>query len=128
VVYAFLPDPCGLLFNGKGDAVFEVSKNTLFYTVFFIFVIIQILFMLYDKVISIRKEIKPNLKISTWLQGMILSINLFIILILIFIGLANNAVDYSFSSIRFLAYVAPLIVIIWLLSLPFFIFLPGNNA
>lgn len=124
VVYAFLPDPSGLLFNSDGGSIVEVSKNTFFYSILFIFVIIQILYIVFNQTTLIRKEGSHNKKISTWIQGMILSINLFIILMIVYIGLANNAVDYSFKSIRFIAFVAPSIVILWLLTLPFFLFIP----
>jgi hypothetical protein len=124
VVYAFLPDPSGLLFNSDGGSIMEVSKNTFFYSILFIFVVIQILYIVFNQTTLIRKEGSHNKKISTWIQGMILSINLFIILMIVFIGLANNAVDYSFKSIRFIAFVAPSIVILWLLALPFFLFIP----
>ena len=124
VVYAFLPDPSGLLFNSDGGSIVEASKNTFFYSILFIFVIIQILYIVFNQTTLIRKEGSHNKLISTWIQGMILSINLFIILMIVFIGLANNSVDYSFKSIRFIAFVAPSIVILWLLTLPFFLFIP----
>jgi len=123
VVYAFLPDPSGLLFNSDGISVIEVSKNTFFYSILFIFVIIQTLHIVFIQTTLKRKEGNYNKKISIWIQGMILSINLFIILMIVFIGLANNADDFSFKSIRFLALLAPSIVITWLLTLPFFMFI-----
>jgi len=124
IVYAFIPEPSGLLFNKDGVIIYEASKDSFFYSSLFIFVLIQFLFMIFNKTILVRIEVSHFKKISVWLQGMILSINLFIILMIIFIGLANNAIDYSFTSIKFLAYLAPSIVVIWLATLPFYVFFP----
>jgi len=123
IVYAFLPDPSGLLFGGQGNIIIEISRDTFFYSALFIFVIIQILYIIFNRTILKQRIESPGGRMSTWIQGMILSVNLFIILMIIFIGLANNAVDYSYKSIHLVAYIAPSIVIVWLLTLPFFLFL-----
>jgi len=122
IVYAFLPDPLGILFNENGLTIHEMSKDTFFYSILFLFVISQIILILFKKGVMFKTKLKrPN--IITWFQGFHLSINLFIILMLMFIGLANNAVDYSFRSIQFISYLAPLIVIVWLVILPIFLLL-----
>jgi hypothetical protein len=123
IVYAFLPDPSGLLFDETGHRIIEISKNVFFYSSLFIFVAIQVLYIVFHHTILKPKEGAADLDMTTWIQGMIFAVNLFIILTIVFIGLANNAVDYSFSSIRFLAFLAPSIVVLWLLTLPFFLFL-----
>jgi len=117
LVYAFLPDPLGLLFNEDGLAIREMSKNTFFYSTLFLFVISQIILILFKNGSLIKMKLKREY-LNTWFQGFHLSINLFVILMLIFIGLANNAVDYSFSSIQFINYLAPLVVLVWLVILP----------
>lgn len=117
LVYAFLPDPLGIIFDKKGATMHEMSKETFFYSTLFIFVIIQVVLILFKKGSGLKIRIR-DAYFNTWLQGFHLSINLFVILMLMFIGLANNAVDYSYGSIQFLVYLAPLIVILWLLVLP----------
>ena len=122
LVYAFLPNPLGILFDKNGIIAHELSKNTFFYITLFLFVTIQIILILFKR----RSGIKLNIQrpyINSWLQGFHLTVNIFIILMLIFIGFANNAVDYSYGSISFLVYLAPLIVILWLLALPVFMLL-----
>lgn len=121
-VYAFLPDPLGILFDKNGSTVKEISKETFFYSTLFMFVIIQIILILFKKGSGMKLKMQRAYLI-TWFQGFHLSINLFILLILIFIGFANNAVDYSYGSIQFLVYLAPLVVILWLLMLPVFMIL-----
>jgi len=121
IVYAFIPDPSGLLYNKEGYRIFSMSRNAFFYSTVFIFVLLQVIPILFNKLVLTDKENRILQNIETWFQGMRLAINLFIILMLIFIGLANNAVDFSFSSIHYLAYLAPSIVIVWLLTLPVFI-------
>ena len=122
LVYAFLPDPLGLLFNEDGLAIREMSKNTFFYSTLFLFVISQIILILFKNGRLFNMKLNREYLI-TWFQGFHLSINLFVILMLIFIGLANNAVDYSFSSIQFISYLAPLGVLVWLIILPFLLLL-----
>jgi len=122
IVYAFLPDPIGILFNENGLAIYEMSKDTFFYSVLFLFVISQIILILFKRGVMFKTKLKFS-NIITWFQGFHLSINLFIILMLAFIGLANNAVDYTFSSIQFISYLAPLLVIVWLVMLPVFLLL-----
>lgn len=123
LVYAFLPDPSGLIFNAKGDIIYSASRNSIFFSGLFLFVIIQTTGIAYDKNVINKKNSAPWQKFFIWFYGMRLSINLFMILLLAFIGLANNAVDYSFGSIQYLAYLGPAMVIGWLCVLPFFLFL-----
>ena len=127
VVYAFLPDPSGLLYNKEGYRLFNVSKNTFFYVTLFIFILLQVILFLFNKIILTNHRTIIMQHIETWFLGMRLAINLFIILLLVFIGLANNAIDFEFSSIIYLPYLAPMIVIIWLLALPVFIIRAGKN-
>lgn len=122
VVYAFLPDPAGILFNENGLTIHETPKNTFFYSALFLFVISQIILILFKRGVMFKMKLKFS-NIITWFQGFHLSVNLFIILMLTFIGLANNAVDYTFSSIQFISYLAPLLVIAWLVTLPIFLLL-----
>ena len=120
LVYAFLPDPSGLLFNEEGIIMFSTSRNTFFFSGLIIFVLIQTLGVVFGHNILKKNNTTSWRNFSTWFLGMRLSINLFLILLLIFIGLANNAVDYSFDSIRLLAYLGPAILIGWLCTFPLF--------
>jgi hypothetical protein len=122
LVYAFLPDPLGILFDKNGSIVYDISKGAFFYTALFMYVIIQIILILFKRESGIKLNVqRPYLK--TWFQGFHLAVNMFIILMLLFVGLANNAVDYSYGSIMFLVYLAPLIVVVWLVVLPVLIIL-----
>ena len=125
LVYAFLPDPLGILFDKDGSTVHELSKDTFFYALLFMFVIIQTILILFKRGTGKKLNVKRPY-IHTWFQGFHLTVNLFILLMLIFIGFANNAIDYSYGSVLFLVYLAPLIVILWLLMLPLFL-KPGKS-
>jgi hypothetical protein len=119
LVYAFLPDPLGILFDEQGVIVHEISKGTFFYSTLFVFVITQIILILFKK----GSEMQFNIRhpyLNSWIQGFHLAINLFVLLLLIFIGFANNAVNYTYDSIQFLIYLGPLILIVWALMLPIF--------
>ncbi len=117
LVYAFLPDPLGILFNKNGLTVHEISKDIFFYSTLSIFVVIQV-FMFLIKRENLRKLNSQRPYFNTWFQGFHLTVNLYIITMLIFIGFANNAINYTYDSIHFLVYLGPLIIILWVVIFP----------
>ena len=123
LVYAFMPNPTGILFNENGEIIYAVSRNVFFYTFLGIFFTVQLIFYLfrtYVLIIWLNKKGKHNL--TNWFRVMFLLVNLFFILFVSFLGFANNAVDYTYSSIAILAIVGPLLMFVWLLLLPVYYF------
>ncbi len=119
VVYAFLPESSGILFDREGGNIQEISRNTIFYTTLIGFIIVQLLFYLFNTTV-LNKKFSTSKKryISIWFKGMFLAINVYFISMLIFLGLANNAVDYTFSSIEYVSFLGPGILVIWVLVFP----------
>lgn len=119
-VYAFLPDPAGIIFTKNGDIIYAVSRNVLFYLFLVIFFLVQLIFYLFRTyVLNNWLENQDKHQLIFWFRGMFLLVNLFFILFVSFLGLANNAVDYTYSSVVNLAIAGPLLMIVWLLLLPF---------
>ncbi len=121
VVYAFLPGTVGILFYDDGSHLYDISRNSFFYGSLIIFLFIQLLFYLFiTAVVNKKFSSSGGAALSVWFRGMVLAINFFLILMIIFTGLANNADDYTYSSILFIAYAGPAIIFIWLLLFPVF--------
>jgi hypothetical protein len=120
-VYAFSPEMVGIVYSPEGEAVYEVSRNMFFYSAMILFMIFQLIFYLFKvNVIRHRFQGEKGTKLGTWFRGMFLGVNVFFILMIIFIGLASNAVDYSFSSINYIALIGPVLILFWLLIFPLF--------
>lgn len=123
IVYAFLPDPTGILFSKSGDIIYSISRNIFFYAFLIIFFLVQLIFYLFrNYVLNNWLENKGKQRLIIWFRGMFLLINLFFILFVSFLGFANNAVDYTYSSVVSLAIAGPLLMLLWLLILPFIFF------
>ena len=121
IVYAFLPVKVGIFYSGNGTAVHEISRNGFFYSAISIFMILQLIFYLFKGyVIRFRFQSEKRTNLAVWFRGMFLGVNIFFILMLIFIGMANNAVDYSFSSILYIAFIGPVLLLIWFFAFPVF--------
>lgn len=123
LVYAFLPDPSGIMFTKDGAIIYSVSRNVFFYAFLVVFFLVQLIFYLFRTyVFSNWLENHEKQRLIAWFRGMFLLVNLFFILFVTFLGLANNAVDYTYSSVVNLAIAGPFLIIVWLLLLPVFYF------
>ncbi len=121
VVYAFLPGTVGILFSDTGKPVMDIGRNTFFYSSLGIFLIIQLIFYLFNQqVLEKHYTASENRPFNVWFRGIILLINLFFVLMIVFTGMANNAQDYSYSSVTAIAYVGPVLIFLWIFTLPFF--------
>jgi len=127
-VYAFMPQPAGILFDEEGKTIYSVPRDTFFYFSLFAFIAIQLIVFFFIKNLEKKAEGDVMQRFLIWSQGFNLAINLFFILFLVFIGLANNAVDYSFSSIQFILYAAPLVVILWVMLLPVWLYVKRGKS
>jgi hypothetical protein len=120
-VYAFSPEMVGILYTTEGEVMYEMSRNMFFYSAIILFMIFQLIFYLFKvNVIRHRFQGKKGNKLGIWFRGMFLGVNIFFILMIIFAGLASNAVDYSFSSILYIALIGPVLLLVWILIFPLF--------
>lgn len=121
IVYAFLPDPVGIMFSNSGEKLYTISRNVFFYSLLGSFFLVQLTFYLF-RIYVLNNWLKNSEKqnLSVWFRGMFLTVNIFFILMVIFLGLANNAIDYTYKSILNLAFAGPVLLLIWLLLLPVF--------
>ncbi|MBR9997967.1 MAG: hypothetical protein KFF73_03305 [Cyclobacteriaceae bacterium] len=121
VVYAFLPDPAGIVFTDKGNVIYEISRNTFFYMFAGGFLLFQLTFFLFNTLVSKNRfKTAGRYGLAAWFRGMFLAVNIFFILLILFYGFANNAISYSYSSVLFMGIAGPVILVIWLLLFPVF--------
>ncbi len=123
IVYSFLADPVGIMFSNNGEFIYTISRNVFFYSLVGIFFLVQLIFYLFRTYVLNNWLINPDRQsLDIWFRGMFLIVNIFFILLLIFLGLANNAINYTYQSIVKLAMAGPVLMILWLLLLPVFYF------
>ncbi|HLF34759.1 MAG TPA: hypothetical protein VI583_10990, partial [Cyclobacteriaceae bacterium] len=126
IVYAFLGEKPGVLFDDAGNSIYSISRDLFFYLFFAGGIIVNILFHIFrvhylkkSRMTPISGNDQGALEIlSSWWNFLILSINIFISVFLIFTALANNAWDYKFGSIALLPTLGVVPMVIALLAFP----------
>ncbi len=134
IVYAFLGKYAGILFAKDGSQLYTVTKNQFFYYCFSLGLIYNLVFHLFRIFYfgnSGKDSRGPGAKLKetmkTWWQFLIMSVNIFFGCYILFAGLANNAENYSFSSVTFIPVVGLIPLAITLLALPVTYFIMLKN-
>jgi hypothetical protein len=136
IVYAFLRVPqTGILFDKGGMVTFWLTRDQFFYYCFLLGVGYNLVFHLFKSqylkqikrsiISTARNDFKTNM--ITWWQFMNMSVNLFFMCFILFVGLANNAQDYSFSSVTFIPVIGLGPLLVTLIALPVIIYLLLKN-
>ena len=120
--YAYLPRKTGLLFEENGRLYFTITKHTFFYGFLGLFLLVQVIFYSLQKFLlqlHTRKSTPYNSqRFTDWIRCFNGVINIFIILVCLFIGLANNPDLFTFKKIIPLLYLGVVMILaclIWLL-------------
>lgn len=114
LVYAYLPISVDLNLQGIG----EMHKQDFFYNAIIIFLVLNILLRVIVK-IGLRK-LETNL--NAWVSAIIFILNLYLTLIIGFIGVWNNSTSIEPSDYAYLNYMGPVLLIIWVVGLIFLVF------
>ena len=139
LVYAFIHEPAGLWFDEKGRQVLSIPKNSFFYYSLLAGLASNIIFHLFKTIyLNPFKRSNPlsgnkiSVTMLVWWQFLIMSVNLFLMGLIVFTGFANNAGNYSFSSITFIPVLGISPLVITLLAFPVMYFFSlkqaGNHA
>jgi hypothetical protein len=127
VIYAYLPKSVGIIFSDSGEITWNVTRDSFFYSFLFTFFFLQLIFYLFTQFkLNNVSHTSVNERLTIWFRGAILLINLFFIFTVLFLGLANNAVDYSYSSIKGIGYAGSVLIFIWILAFPVFYYSKGK--
>ena len=115
LVYAYLPIMVKLELE-KG--ALELNKETFFYYAIGGFVVINIL-MLY-----IQKWLEPKIVgyyAKAWARGAAFVVNIYVTLIIGFIGVINNTNHLDPAGFSYLNYFGPVIIFSWVIGLIYFV-------
>ncbi|MCG8322023.1 MAG: hypothetical protein MI921_21170 [Cytophagales bacterium] len=120
-VYAYLPDPVKLPVDLGGIRELLVNKGNLFYVMVGIFAIVSTTSFFVVRLINTLpgSEISFKKNLTNWSLSFLVVINIFLILSLIIIGIINNTERAGIGHYATLAYVGPVLLVIWLFLLIF---------
>lgn len=109
LVYAYLPIQVNL--NVEGLA--SLHKQDFFYKVLLGVVVINVLLRVLIHV-GLRGI---NDRLFVWISSFIFIFNLYVTLLIGFIGVANNPLHFTANSYSYLTYLGPLMLIAWMVGL-----------
>jgi hypothetical protein len=92
-----------------------MSRDALFYTIVGCFLMINVLVYL------MRKMFPKEEGFRAWFQGLIITINIFLIIAINLIGLYNSTERFDYSRIAFIVYGSIGLIIVWSMIWPIYI-------
>ncbi len=112
-VYAGLPEEVILMdYEAEG---FAIGKEQLFYSAMALIALANVLVYLFSK------KIAPAEDFRTWLHGLVVTLNIFFVIGMSFIGLYNSSEKFDFSRIGFIIYSSVGLVGLWATSWPVYL-------
>lgn len=121
-VYAYLPEQVGVSADEYDKPNAFIGRELFFYSFLVVFSLVNLIFVLAGKLLGslavgeksffASKGFKDRM--TTWLIGLGVVINIFIIITVAFLGLFNNADYYHISQFSMLAYLGQAIIFIWI--------------
>jgi hypothetical protein len=112
-VYAGLPEEITL--GSDGIAPVAVGKEPLFYTAMAIIALTNVMVYLFSKKLTPREDFR------SWIHGLIITLNIFFVIGMSFIGLYNSAERFDFGRIGFIIYSSVGLVALWAISWPIYL-------
>ncbi|MFY0594524.1 hypothetical protein [Roseivirga sp.] len=120
--YAFLASQVNYRFDPAGDALGTASKDTYFFGAIVIFLIINVVCFWFVKTLKKisttddgtgikNRSLKQD--IINWVKGFAGVLNLFLSLVLVFLGLMNMSADYNIKTMGFYVYLGPVLILVW---------------
>ncbi len=122
--YAFFLVAMGLVYSylspqvelGMGPKAWVVSKDTFFYAILAIFVVINIVLRILSQ--NIKKGIGRSWEAKTlaWFLAIVPIINIYISLLVGFVGVINNPTHVSTTSYAYLNFFGPVLLVVWVIG------------
>ena len=113
LTYISLPE--NVVINDDGPAPLSVQKDTFFY------VMTALLAIVNGMVYFISRIYKKNLDLRAWFHGLIITLNVFLIIAMNFIGLFNSGERFDYKRIDFIIYGSVGLFFVWTLSWPVYL-------
>ncbi len=109
-IYAYLPKITALHVSGL-----ETSKETFFYGALALFSLVNFLFSVLSVLFKKRKASTAKAEsLRSWFLSVPIMFNFYLIFIVAYIGIINNADSINPSSYFYLVYLGPILVIGWI--------------
>lgn len=109
-IYAGLPEDVAVYEDQTN--LYYVSRESLFYSAMAALALLNLLVYLFSR------SVTPGEDFRTWLHGLVITVNLFFIIALSFIGLYNSAEKFEFNRLGIVIYSAIGLVVLWAISWP----------
>ncbi len=123
-VYAYLPEKVSLPIEIESIDKIIVTKGTVFYSMIAIFALVAILTFWFVKLIDALpgESEKEKNRLINWSGTFAIVINIFLIISMIIIAIINNVEQKQPGDYTLLAYVGPVLLLLWLFWLVFNLF------
>jgi hypothetical protein len=118
-VYAGLPAEV-VIFEDQAD-LYYAGRDSLFYSAMVVLAMLNALVYLFSKSVTPREDFR------SWLHGLVITFNIFLIISMSFIGLYNSSEKFDFTRIGWIIYSGIALVLFWVISWPVVKFLRGNK-
>lgn len=116
LVYAYLP----VMIDIQPDSQdIQVRKETFFYYSIAAFVMINLVLFVFQRLTE------PKLMgegIKAWMRGLSFIINIYLAMLVGFVGVINNATHINPSGYAYLNYLGPILLVVWGIGLAYIVF------
>lgn len=119
-VYAGLPEDVAV-YEDQFD-IYYAGREGMFYSAMFALAGLNVLVYLFSKSLTPREDFR------TWLHGLVITVNIFFIIGLSFIGLYNSSEKFDFSRIGWVIYSSVALIAGWIVSWPLVKLLSRRHA
>ena len=109
-VYASLPQE--VIVAEDGLSTITLGRDPLFYTAMVLIALVNATVYLFSK------RIAPDEHFRIWLNGLVISANIFFIIAMSFVSVYNSTEKFDFGRIGFIIYSSVGLVALWLVSWP----------
>jgi hypothetical protein len=111
-VYAFLPEQVVILEDGLKTMM--VGRDGFFYTAMITIALTNSIVFLFSE------KIAPKEDFRAWINGLVISLNIFFILSMSFVGVFNSAEKYDFTRMGLIIYIGIGLIAAWMLAWPIY--------
>lgn len=122
-VYAYLPDTVKLPLDYLEVKEITMQKGSLFYTIIGVFALVSMVSFFVTRMINTLPATEMDFKrnLNSWSISFMAIINIFLIFSLIIISIINDSESTVSSHYSVLAYIGPILLVLWLVLLVFLI-------
>lgn len=111
LVYAYLPVMANLTLEGTD---LQLRKEDFFYFGIGVFTVVNLFFLGFQKM---YEPLLSRLLVKAWVRGLSFVVNIYLTLIIGFIGVINNTAHLNPSGFSYLNYLGPFLIFSWVVGL-----------